>query len=64
MAQSNEGLTTDNVIFNIEDYVGGNIEGVEQIDRMGFTVFLRNQLESYRIVDNFNKGRSDDNENI
>lgn len=52
MTQSNkqdgEKLTTDNVIFNIEDYVGGNIEGIDQVDHMGFTVFLRQQLEAYR----------------
>jgi len=36
----------DDVIFNIEDYVGGNIEGIDKIDRMGFTVFLRRQLEA------------------
>lgn len=37
--------TIDDVIFEIEDYVGGNIEGQETVDRMGFTVFLRRQLE-------------------
>ena|ERR1039458_3288846 len=36
----------DDVIFNIEDYIGGNIEGVERIDRMGLTVFLRRELEA------------------
>lgn len=37
-------ITVDDIIFNIEDYVGGNIEEVKTIDRMGFTVFLRSQL--------------------
>ena len=38
-------VSIDDYIFRIEDYVGGNIEGVETIDRMGFTVFLRRILE-------------------
>lgn len=38
-------LTIDDVIFDIEDYVGGNIEGIEHVDHMGFTVFLRRKLE-------------------
>ena len=29
-------------IDEIEDYVAGNIEGQETIDRMGFSRFLRN----------------------
>jgi len=45
-------LRIDEVIFNIEDYVGGNIEGVEKIDRMGFTVFLRKQLTDYATQQN------------
>lgn len=45
----NKELTIDDVIFNIEDYVGGNIEGNQVgIDRMAFTVFLRSQLESFK----------------
>lgn len=38
----------DSFIFDIEDYIGGNIEGVESVDRMGLTVFLRNKLEEQR----------------
>lgn len=34
----------DGMIFDIEDYVGGNIEGVENVDRMAFTAFLRKNL--------------------
>ena len=34
----------EEIIFEIEDYVGGNIEGLEVIDRMAFTVFLRDKL--------------------
>ena len=41
-----KAITIDDVIFDIEDYVGGNIEGIEKIDRMGFTVFLRRQLKA------------------
>lgn len=41
-----EAVRVDNTISNIEDYIGGNIEGVEPVDRMGLTVFLRNELES------------------
>lgn len=37
-------MSIDDAIFDIEDYVGGNIEGITKIDRMGFTVFLRKQL--------------------
>jgi len=37
-------MTIDEAIFKIEDYVGGNIEEVKDIDRMGFTVFLRSIL--------------------
>ncbi len=37
----------DDYIFEIEDYIGGNIEGVEQIDRMGLTVFLRKTLKDF-----------------
>ena len=33
------------LIDEIEDYVGGNIEGVKKIDRMSFTRFLRSKLE-------------------
>jgi hypothetical protein len=36
---------TDTTISNIEDYVGGNIEGIDRIDRMAFTAFLRAELE-------------------
>lgn len=50
MNKSETQLTprVDDVIFNIEDYIGGNIEGVERVDRMGLTVFLRRQLEDFR----------------
>jgi len=34
----------DEAIFDIEDYVGGNIEGIDKVDRMAFTVFLRKTL--------------------
>ena len=37
----------DDYIFEIEDYIGGNIEGVEKIDRMGLTVFLRKTLKDF-----------------
>ena len=38
----------ENLILEIEDYVAGNIEGVENPDRMAFTVFLRSKLnEAY-----------------
>jgi len=40
--------TLDNQIDEIEDYVGGNIEGVDVIDRMAFTVFLRKTLTDFR----------------
>jgi len=36
--------TIDDQIFAIEDYVGGNIEGISRVDRMEFTVFLRRTL--------------------
>ena len=36
---------TQRIINNIEDYVGGNIEGVENVDHMSFTRFLRGQIE-------------------
>lgn len=36
--------TIDDYIFEIEDYIGGNIEGVEKVDQMGLTVFLRKIL--------------------
>lgn len=39
-------ISMDSTIFEIEDYIGGNIEGQETIDRMALTVFLRRQLES------------------
>ncbi len=39
-----ETAEIDDIIFKIEDYVGGNIEGVETVDRMGFTAFLRTLL--------------------
>lgn len=38
--------TIDDIIFEIEDYIGGNIEGQEKIDHMGLTVFLRRTLEA------------------
>lgn len=31
----------------IEDYIGGNVEGIETVDRMGLTVFLRSELERF-----------------
>jgi hypothetical protein len=34
-------MSIDRLICEIEDYVGGNIEQVDAVDRMGFTVFLR-----------------------
>jgi hypothetical protein len=39
--------TIDDVIFDIEDYIGGNVEGVERVDRMGLTVFLRRIISDY-----------------
>lgn len=40
-------MTIQTVIDEIEDYVGGNIEQIDdhEIDRMAFAVFLREQLE-------------------
>lgn len=37
--------TNTHIILEIEDYVGGNIEGIEEPDRMSFTRFLRSILE-------------------
>lgn len=34
------------LIDEIEDYIGGNVEGVETIDRMALTVFLRARLQA------------------
>lgn len=42
MSSTQEKL--DGMIFDIEDYVGGNIEGVANVDRMAFTAFLRKNL--------------------
>lgn len=39
-------ITIDDLIFEVEDYIGGNIEGVKRIDRMGLTVFLRRMFET------------------
>lgn len=36
--------TVDNAIFDIEDYIGGNVEDVKNIDHMGLTVFLRQTM--------------------
>lgn len=36
------------IIGRIEDYVAGNIEGVEDVDRMAFTAFLREALLEQR----------------
>lgn len=46
MTTPTENYTIDDAIFDIEDYVGGNIEGRDKVDSMGFTVFLRKTLES------------------
>lgn len=35
----------ERVLFEIEDYIGGNVEGVEPVDRMALTVFLRSKLD-------------------
>jgi len=44
------GNELNRIIDEIEDYIGGNVEGVETIDRMGLTVFLRAKLnEAYRL---------------
>lgn len=42
-------------IDEIEDYVGGNIETTEQIDRMVFTVFLRTTLT--KVAEEARRGR-------
>ena len=34
----------DEYIAEIEDYIGGNVEDQETVDRMALTVFLRGQL--------------------
>ena len=47
--------SVSNLIDKIEDYVGGNIEGNEEIDRMGFTRFLRGVL-SQAHSEGFNDG--------
>ncbi len=44
--------TVDKLMFEIEDYLGGNVIGIpeNQIDHMGLSRFLRSQLavEPYR----------------
>jgi len=37
----------EEILFEIEDYIGGNVEGIEDVDRMSLTSFLRNQLKDY-----------------
>ena len=49
----------DDRILEIEDYIGGNVEGVENIDRMSLTVFLRRQLTQAQ-----NEARIDELEKI
>jgi len=53
--------TIDDLMFEIEDYVGGNIEGQDTVDRMAFTVFLRRVLNQQRqeLIDEVRKSLPD-----
>ena len=33
--------SVDEAIFDIEDYIGGNVDGVENIDYMGLTALIK-----------------------
>ena len=44
---TNEEMTEQRAIDAIEDYVGGNVEDNEEIDRMSFTRFLRSTLLTF-----------------
>lgn len=44
MTNADKDIRIDDIILNIEDYVIGNIDGVDNVDYMAFTAFLREQL--------------------
>jgi len=44
MPEPSREANLGHLIDEIEDYIGGNVEDVETIDRMGLSVFLRSKL--------------------
>lgn len=41
-------MNREQILADIEDYIGGNVECVDTIDRMALTVFLRAKLNAVR----------------
>ena len=41
-------MNREQILAEIEDYIGGNVECVDSIDRMALTVFLRAKLNYVR----------------